>query len=233
MMIHQILILGASSKESEKFSNHNYDYFKNMYPKEKYVLWTNTEISEFLKNKFDQSVYKSYLKLQPFAFKADLARYCILYELGGWYFDFFTLPLFNYKPSKSFLFFRDFHVSGAAPWAVNNALIFTKPKAPLFMRCIQEIVLNCQVNFYGSTSLFVSGPPILGSAISLDFRNFSSYEFGIFTKENDESRFSFVLPDNQVFARHKDSEGGVFELPHSNNYGEMWRNRQVYSNVTF
>jgi mannosyltransferase OCH1-like enzyme len=227
-VIHQILILKDYSSEVEHFTKQNEKHFKKMYPMEDYKLWLNSEIEKFIKLNFDESVFYSYVKLQPYAYKADLARYCILYILGGWYFDFFTLPLFGYKPEKSTLLFRDFYISEAAPWALNNAVVYTEAKNTIFLRCIQEIVMNCRLDFYGASSLFVSGPPLLGSAVSVDFRNFHHYEIGEFTKKEGENRFSFYLSNRDKLALHKDSEGGVFNLPGSNNYGEMWKNREVY-----
>jgi len=227
-MIHQILVLKDTSDESEYLIKQNKEYFERLYPEEEYKLWQDSDIRNFINDNFDRSVFLSYSKLQPYAYKADLARYCVLYVLGGWYFDFFTLPLFNYKPTKSTLVFRDFYISNAAPWAINNAIVHTAAKNSIFLRCIQEIVMNCRLNFYGSSSLFVSGPPLLGSAISLDFRNFQHYEIGNFTKKIEEKRFSFYLPNNEKLALHKDFQGGVFNLPNSNNYGEMWEKRNVY-----
>jgi mannosyltransferase OCH1-like enzyme len=227
-MIHQILILNDKNDESEYLIKENEKYFESLYPEHEYKLWQDSDVRDFIKVNFDRSVYLSYLKLQPYAYKADLARYCVLYVLGGWYFDFFTLPLLHYKPNKSTLVFKDFYISNAAPWAINNAIIYTAEKNSIFLRCIQEIVMNCRLNFYGSSSLFVSGPPLLGSAISLDFRNFQHYEIGSFNKKNEEKRFSFYLQNNEKLALHKDSEGGVFNLPGSNNYGEMWESRSVY-----
>ena len=59
----------------------------SIYPEAEYHLWSGEEIRSFIKNNFDNDVLSSFNKLKAYAFKCDLARYCIMYYYGGLYFD--------------------------------------------------------------------------------------------------------------------------------------------------
>ena len=52
-----------------------------------YKLYDNEEVEKFLDTHFDPEIRAAYDSLNPLAYKADLARYCILYKNGGWYLD--------------------------------------------------------------------------------------------------------------------------------------------------
>ncbi|WP_040001022.1 glycosyltransferase family 32 protein, partial [Gluconobacter thailandicus] len=87
--IHQILI--QESKKNKLFLpgliGFNSKEAQRMHPDAKYILWNNESIEEFIKANFDLSVYETYKSITAFAYKADLARYCILYIMGGMYID--------------------------------------------------------------------------------------------------------------------------------------------------
>lgn len=51
----------------------------------KYFLYDDDECENFIKNNFDNDVLSAYKKIIIGAFKADLWRVCILYQLGGFY----------------------------------------------------------------------------------------------------------------------------------------------------
>ena len=42
---------------------------------------------QVLIDNFDFEVVAAYDKFRPYSYKADLGRYCLLYAMGGWYFD--------------------------------------------------------------------------------------------------------------------------------------------------
>jgi mannosyltransferase OCH1-like enzyme len=52
-----------------------------------YVFYNNEMCDEFIKNNFDENVYKAYSMLPIAVMKADLWRYCIIYKYGGIYSD--------------------------------------------------------------------------------------------------------------------------------------------------
>ena len=63
----------------EKLQKDNKDY--------KIKIWSGNDCREYIKNNFSTTHLECFDGLKPYAFKADFARYCILYNEGGWYSD--------------------------------------------------------------------------------------------------------------------------------------------------
>jgi mannosyltransferase OCH1-like enzyme len=63
----------------------------------KYFFYTNEMCDDFIKNNFDDKIYKAYSMLPMGVMKADLWRYCIIYKYGGIYADTDTVCLYDPK----------------------------------------------------------------------------------------------------------------------------------------
>jgi mannosyltransferase OCH1-like enzyme len=62
-----------------------------------YHFYTDTQCEQFIKDYFDDSVYKAYMRLPLAVMKADLWRYCVIYYYGGIYAD--TDTICNINPN--------------------------------------------------------------------------------------------------------------------------------------
>ena len=60
-----------------------------------YFFYNNQMCDDFIKNNFDENVYKAYSMLPMPVMKADLWRYCIIYKYGGIYSDTDTVCKIN------------------------------------------------------------------------------------------------------------------------------------------
>lgn len=60
-----------------------------------YFFYNNQMCDDFIKNNFDENVYKAYSILPMPVMKADLWRYCIIYKYGGIYADTDAVCLYN------------------------------------------------------------------------------------------------------------------------------------------
>jgi mannosyltransferase OCH1-like enzyme len=60
-----------------------------------YCFFNNQMCDDFIKQNFDETIYKAYLKLPMAVMKADLWRYCIIYHYGGIYADVDTICKVN------------------------------------------------------------------------------------------------------------------------------------------
>ena len=60
-----------------------------------YFFYNNQMCDDFIKNNFDENVYKAYSMLPMPVMKADLWRYCIIYKCGGIYADTDTVCKIN------------------------------------------------------------------------------------------------------------------------------------------
>jgi mannosyltransferase OCH1-like enzyme len=60
-----------------------------------YYFFNDIMCEDFIKNNFDENVYKAYSMLPMAVMKADLWRYCIIYKYGGIYADTDTICKIN------------------------------------------------------------------------------------------------------------------------------------------
>ena len=107
---------------------------------------------DFLRKNFNDYVADLFLKIPKGMYKADLWRYCILYIHGGIYMDikFNTTPNVNLSQFLTREYFvRDLVNDNMQ--GVYNGFMVCKPKNPILLKCIKQIVDNVQNNFYGNT----------------------------------------------------------------------------------
>jgi hypothetical protein len=167
-----------------------------------HYLFNDAECREFIAHEYPPDVLRAYDRLIPTAFKSDLWRYCVLYKYGGVYLDVklewgFRPPMTEggveaeitlrsivqrwLSGSKScvdclLVLERD----GVGLWptghfGIHNAFIITKPKNPLLLDCIFNIVSSSKNGGLGDIGsnfchdgwmtrpLFVTGPGLLGN----------------------------------------------------------------------
>ena len=137
----------------------NLDSFRDCHPKMLHQLYSIDLAREFITKYFDHSVLHAFESLRPLAYKADLFRYCLLYQLGGIYADLslhFYRPVISHNSHSRIVVFRD--VASRAPWILSNSLIASHPYMPVFMACIEKIVAHVAKDYYGVTPLCPTGP---------------------------------------------------------------------------
>jgi mannosyltransferase OCH1-like enzyme len=158
--------------KTKNISNH-FKYliqtWKDNNPNYTYFLFDDDDCETFIKQNFEESVYKAYCRIIPGAFKADLWRYCILYIYGGIYVDIDTICL------NSIDSFLDENIEFMTPIDLNNCryygtynlfncFIASIPRHPILMECIKRIVNNVENNNVPFSNLDFSGPGILGKS---------------------------------------------------------------------
>jgi mannosyltransferase OCH1-like enzyme len=60
-----------------------------------YYFYTNEMCNYFIKDNFEEQIYKAYEMLPMGVMKADLWRYCIIYKYGGIYADIDTICMYD------------------------------------------------------------------------------------------------------------------------------------------
>ncbi len=144
-------------------------YIKSFMRKNKgysYEFYDDTRVDEFIRDSFDEEVYKAYSKLQIGAAKADFFRYAILYKKGGIYLDLDSDILVNLdkhlKDEDCAVITREKnHQNLFAQWA----LIFEK-EHPFLERTIKYIVENIQQNKFPHDVHGMTGPTVYTRAIN-------------------------------------------------------------------
>lgn len=168
MLLSSVLITSSQGQDPPDLPPiiaENIESLKNHHPGLPHRFFMDEDVIKLLKEKFPKAVLNAYSALQPYAYKADLARYCILYEFGGLYADlsYFivrAIPMSNDRP----VVFRGNLVS--SPWDTSNGLIFAPPKHKALKRAIEMVCANVQRRYYGLNGLCPTGPALFGKAVA-------------------------------------------------------------------
>lgn len=133
---------------------------KAIYPNYDYTLYNGETLRCFIESNFDKDVLAAFDKLRPYAYKADLGRYCLLFKNGGWYFDISVRLLFGLNTADNIrmIAFRDTGVQTHITWSASNSVIYAKKESPVFLKAIELIINNCKSNYYGINPLCPTGP---------------------------------------------------------------------------
>jgi mannosyltransferase OCH1-like enzyme len=111
-------------------------------PEFTFYLYDENECREFIKKHFNKNVLDAYDKLIPYAYKADLWRYCILYINGGIYLDIKYYTINNFKLLT--LTDKEYFVKDrpAERQAIYNALIVSAAGNKILLDCITPFSLK-------------------------------------------------------------------------------------------
>ena len=205
-----------------------------------YELFDLPKARSFIAAHFGDHVLKSFDALKPYAYKSDLARYCILYQRGGWYVDIGLKFMNSIRASAEadLIAFADRGCPSCAPWAIQNGLFYAKAKSPILASAIEAVCLNVERQYYGTSPLDPTGPNLFGKLISqqADGQTCIFGEFKPLTPGLSFSNLMYLSSTGYLIAQHKTSwapglEGGDFSklgVQGTNNYKELWHARSIY-----
>jgi mannosyltransferase OCH1-like enzyme len=248
MLLASILISSSPGDESQDLPPlvaENIESLKAAHPDLPHRLFVEQDVIDLLRKKFPPAVLNAYSTLQPFAYRADLARYCILYEFGGIYADLAYFIVDAIPISEGWpVFFRGNLVS--APWDTSNGLIFAPPRHKALKRAIEMVCINVKRRYYGLNGLCPTGPALLGKAVAstCEAEEVLSGEAKLLLRENVEKLApKLSLPEGErihcqvlnrrlIAVKRKGLQSqGLAELgiTTGNLYLQYWANKEVYS----
>lgn len=132
--------------------------------------YSDEDSRKFIENNYDHRVLSAYDKLKPGSYKADLFRYCILYKRGGVYSD---LSQTIVLPIKEMIDLKNDNLylvedrpqpnykgkdKGVIVEGIQISFMASRPKNKIYLDAINEIISNCENNFYGGNPLSPTGP---------------------------------------------------------------------------
>ena len=212
----------------------NITSFREHHPGLPHRLYDRDAIRAFLRRHMESDVAWAFEELLPYAYRADLARLCLLYEFGGAYAD---LSVFFHAPlpvgSGKLAVFRDRAV--AAPWIVSNTIIAAPPRLPALEAAIRMIVANCRKRHRGVSSLCPTGPVLFGKAIAMHCEPEQIHlgEVVNVAQRDSTEALAFVdATDGRMVAYRTKSAAGLDQLGlHEgvNNYNDFYYARLVYA----
>jgi hypothetical protein len=236
MHVSQIYLSDSEDQTLSPFLNFATHTVMRAFPGANHRIYDKQTLRQFLVDNYDGEVVWAYDKLRPYAYKSDLARFCLLGKLGGWYLD-ISIRIANrveLGEQIRFLGFRDIQRHSASSWACNTAIVFSKPGNKVFETAISYVIRNCHEEYYGRTPLCPTGPTVFGAALAAH-RAQENYLFGDLLELTPTHKIrnnAFVMPDGTIMAWSKPAEGGdLVALGASgvNNYNDHWNAREVYA----
>jgi Glycosyltransferase sugar-binding region containing DXD motif len=194
-----------------------------------YRMWLLDDARALIGDVYGLEVLSAFDNLRPFAYKADLARYCIVNHIGGIYIDLAVTDFLGFDVGDyEFVGFRDGN-SDKTSWKVANNMFYSIKDSPILQASISECVANVQRRFYGKDPHFPTGPSVLGRAVanwSLGGSILMGHCWWLKRRRN-----KYTLPGRGVIARGKVGgryKGGVSGVPGGNNYNVMWHEGTIY-----
>jgi hypothetical protein len=207
---------------------------KKLYGTKAYELYDDTTLRAFIEQHFTSDVLAAYDSLLPYAYKADLGRYCLLYVKGGWYFDIGVKAVSSLRASSKteMIYFRDIQKNSKTSWASSTGILFCRPGSAVIKTAIDLVLENVKNKHYGITPLCPTGPVVFGRALAIHGANGGNV-IGDYLPRQIGGKIvnSYVMPSGRIVALGKAAEGGSFSdfvSRGSNNYNVLWRKRKVY-----
>lgn len=223
-IIHQIW-LSDKTKVPEHIKK-NIKTLPKLYSGYQYNLYNNEKIVNFLKNNFSNDVLLAYDKCKPYSFKSDLARFCLLYVYGGYYFDVSICPNFKFESAYDAFALKgeSVEIDGIIHENLDNGVMYFKnPKSSFLKAAIDTAIDNILHHRYGKHSLDVTGPMMLHR---LDHSSIHLYPCSRVDGRKVvciEDKEWFQYPNG--FSNLQDEQNKNYG---TNNYADMWFKKDVF-----
>jgi mannosyltransferase OCH1-like enzyme len=199
---------------------------KSIHPNFQYFLFDDNDCRNFIKKYFNNEVLWAFDKLKPGAFKADLWRYCILYEKGGIYLDIKFKCINNFNLIA--LTEKDHFVHDINQTGIYNALISSKAKNPILLECINKIVENVKNNYYGESMLHPTGPMLMENFF--DSKKKSDIELKLETVDlNGLHQHLINYNGNYILCIYDNYRNDQKKYQKNEHYSILWNNKNIYN----
>lgn len=201
-----------------------------------HTLFLKEPLRIWIAQNYGEEILKAFDKLKPYAYKADLARYLLLFKLGGWYVDMgirILSPVSHIPDDIDLIAFSDLSCHTEVSFACYNGIIYAKAGSLILADTIADICRHVEQEYYGRTMLYPTGPVCFGKNVAQHGMNLNMVigTFMPLTPNYPKHNRAFVFNDGTIFALHKEGQGGDFAslgVHGTNHYGKMYQARDVY-----
>ena len=234
---------------------------KQMNPDYTVYYFDDDDVAAFMKD-YSETAFTCYQKIIPGAFKADLFRVCLLHKYGGCYSDIGHImlrPFYDICGDANIVLVSDqnilqFVIELEHQYnGIHNALMCSVKEHPFFKKIIDKICENITNNYYGESSLDVTGPMIIGKIFNCYFANTCNYiskdimVFGTtvyncekckvkilkFVKKLYIFKNTFFIQDyngnDLVQTKFDDYYYIMYNSTNISRYGDLWLNKKIYN----
>lgn len=206
------------------------------------TVWNTESIRDLMITKFPSKVITAFDSMKMYPWKAELARYCILFEHGGFYSDFGITFVKKIEPGDAdLLVFRDNPVQQLfnEDFVIQTALIFAKPKNNLIYETIMALSDIYNSREYGNYPFYVTGEEQLARAIQLSkvnnvlFGEFGENFISVENLYNDKQILEYKINDELValFKSVKSNERLKALDSSKTDVLRAWSERELYEDL--
>jgi mannosyltransferase OCH1-like enzyme len=219
--------------------------WKTLNPGYRIKYYSGHDCEQYLLKHFGERHLDAFKKVNAFAYKCDLFRYCLLYNEGGIYTDWKTVCI---KPIKSLLKRDTIWASGwdhsgpeVQPY-MWNGFICSQPKSPILRTAIDMCLYNIENNVYGTTCLEPTGPKLLGKAFLKHYPQYGGRHSELIDENSiiigrgvrlpslsqaKAPKHLYFNPDFHVLIKCETC-GQTQYWKNGNSYNTMWNNKEIY-----
>lgn len=198
-------------------------------------LWDLNESREFLKHNFSPEVLKCFDSLNPYAFKSDFFRYCVIYKCGGWYSDlkqeclkYNLLNDIKKVKRQEYLFRDNAHVKFEdknVDYCIQNAFFGAPKNSYLLFNMINKTIQNTKNELYGECVRCAAGSVCVFGKLFYELGYTDDYFIGYF----DINLLPYFYDNNgNKLILHKCLKCGGNTIKNGNDYSTLWKNKDIY-----
>jgi hypothetical protein len=209
-------------------------------PGYRYRRYDEAALRAFLREHFPPAVLSAFDTLRPYSYKADLGRFSLLHQFGGWYVDAAVMLNTELPDTQGYdhVFFKDAPRTDLRPHDPSTSLFYARPGSKVLAKAIELIVQNCERRDYGEGPLDPTGPGLLGRAVEAAASDMHALmgKYMVLTPDHPRKNYAFVLPDGSILAWGKVTHGTpafdglrAFGAKGTNSYNILWQRGLVYA----
>jgi len=197
---------------------------KQQNPQFRHFLFDDKDCRTLIQTHFQPDVLHAYDVLVPGAYKADLWRYCVLFVFGGIYMDIKMGCINGFKLIE--LTKKNHFVQDRWGLGIYNAVMVSQPGNIFLWKCIQEVVKNVGLQFYGPNPLAPTGPTLM-KKVALQNR----FHINLDLKHVDNGGY-ILFKNKKVFTtdypEYNAERSQTYQNLRTQHYDQLWRQGAIY-----
>lgn len=211
------------TKSLPKYMKNVSDTIRKCNPEFEYFLYDDKDCEKFIEKNYPFDVLTAFNTLIPGAYKADLWRYCILYFYGGIYIDIKFKPNNNYKFIN--LINKEYYVKDVKESfdGIYNGFIISKQRNIKLFKCIEQIVSNTKLKFYGESYLHVTGPKLFDQFFTNEEKKTMEMQLTII-----KDKHNIFMGKNIILSEYPEYRQEQKKKSSKGHYASLWIKRNIY-----